>query len=263
MSKFFKTLIRHIEQEGHQSDITALISTEMFFDEATLRQYPFLFKWRNETGEKLTETDLKFPGLSANTKIDWTPELSYKFADYIDWKIFPFTLSRNSQFISFECLQKIKSQLNHTLVEQWKLIDGPFIMVFDIDKWDYFDEIVFINQSFFLNHVFFESNITDKIITHYFEKWDWDALSSCMCIEFTEKLLKKYSSKWNWKKITANTAIPWSINLVKLFQNEIDWVRFSERGFFDLNRNKLLPLYQKHFGDLRPLKVTSGSINNN
>ena len=136
-------------------------------------------------------------------------------------------------------------------------------MIHTYQNWDFFDDFVFINQSFFLNCVWLESPITETIIDHYLDKWDWDVLSACMEVEFTAKMLKKYADKWNWKKITDNSCVPWTMALVRHFKNDIDWIRFSEKNFFDENKNKLLPMYQKLMNDFRPFKVLPGKIFDN
>ena len=263
MAHPLETLIKNIKVKGHESEVVALISTTMCFDEVSIRKHPFAFKWRNQPNTVLSELDLKFPGLSANSSIDWSPELILKFAQYFDWRLLPFTLSKNRQYIGIDCLEKIKSILNPALVDQWKLVENIFIMIHTYQNWDFFDDFVFINQSFFLNCVWLESPITETIIDHYLDKWDWDVLSACMEVEFTAKMLKKYADKWNWKKITDNSCVPWTMALVRHFKNDIDWIRFSEKNFFDENKNKLLPMYQKLMNDFRPFKVLPGKIFDN
>lgn len=74
--------------------------------------------------------------------------------------------------------------------------------------------------------------ISQDLLGHYQNFWDWEELSNNKAIPWSLKLLEKFENYWVWQDwdepigLSNNDSLPWSLELLERFKNRWEWGNF-------------------------------------
>ena len=158
---------------------------------------------------KCFESSSRWPYLSLNTKINWSPEILEEYYNNWDWN----NLSNNPSL-------------------PWS---EDFIYKYN-NKWNWNN--LSNNRGI---------NWTIELIEKFSDKWDYCSLGMNPKLPWTIELIEKFKDKWIWTRIldddiglSSNKGINWTIELIEKFKDKWDYESIAEN--YSFYNNLILPI---------------------
>lgn len=204
-----------------------------------LQNFSEFVNWKELSGCKKLEASFRFDEKELSEEV-WRKDIIQQLEKY-NWDF--YSLSKNNSINNdYLILNKYKKQWDWDYLS---LYSNYFTgLNRDKRKLKSFQQ----NINFLLLSQRENTGLTERIILDFIEnKWDWDALSSNLSIQFSNEFIFEHKEKkWNWSKLSIRNDLKFdNETFLKLSDEEWNWEAISNRVDISFSEDVILKFKDK------------------